>query len=65
MTQRWVWLVQTSSLLLRYTHKLWQQQNLRLPKAMQDTATAIDKEKLELGILEYSQGLSQSCYFIV
>ena len=37
-------------------HEPWQQQNLRLPKAMQDAATAIVKEKLELGILEHSQG---------
>ena len=46
-------------------HEPWQQQNLRLPKAMQDTATAIVKEKLELGILEHSQGPYRSRYFIV
>ena len=46
-------------------HEPWQQQNIRLPKAMQDTATAIVKEKLELGILEHSQGPYRSRYFIV
>ena len=35
-------------------HEPWQQQNIRLPKAMQNTATAIVNEKLELGILEHS-----------
>jgi hypothetical protein len=46
-------------------HEPWQQQNLRLPKAMQDAATAIVKEKLELGILEFSQGPYRSRYFLV
>ena len=33
----------------------WQQQNLRLPKAMQEIATEIVKEKLARGMLEHSQ----------
>ena len=46
-------------------HTPWQQQNLRLPKAMQDAATAHVKEKLHHGILERSQGLYRSRYFLV
>ena len=46
-------------------HVPWQQQNLRLPKAMQDVATSIVKEKLELGLLERSQGPYRSRYFLV
>ena len=37
-------------------HVPWQQQNIRLPKSMQEAATTIVKEKLMNGILEYSQG---------
>jgi len=46
-------------------HSPWQQQNLRLPKAMQETATAIVKEKLEDGTLEFSQGPYRNRYFLV
>ena len=46
-------------------HTPWQQQNLRLPKAMQDAATAHVKEKLAYGILELSQGPYRSRYFLV
>jgi len=46
-------------------HSPWQQQNLRLPKAMQETATAIVKEKLKNGLLEFSQGPYRSRYFLV
>jgi hypothetical protein len=46
-------------------HTPWQQQNLRLPRAMQDAATAIVKEKLDSGTLEFSQGPYQSRYFLV
>jgi hypothetical protein len=46
-------------------HVPWQQQNLRLPKAMQDVATEMVKEKLELGLLEHSQGPYRSRYFLV
>ena len=46
-------------------HTPWQQQNLRLPKAMQDAATAHVKEKLRHGILEFSQGPYRSRYFLV
>ena len=46
-------------------HKPWQQANLRLPKAMQEVATAIVKEKLANGTLEYSQGPYRSRYFLV
>ena len=46
-------------------HSPWQQQNLRLPKAMQEAATAIVKEKLESGTLEFSQGPYRSRYFLV
>ena len=46
-------------------HTPWQQQNLRLPKAMQDAATAHVKEKLDHGILELSQGPYRSRYFLV
>jgi hypothetical protein len=43
----------------------WQQQNIRLPKAMQEAATTIMKEKFMNGILEPSQGPYHSCYFLV
>ena len=46
-------------------HEPWQQQNLRLPKAMCNTATRIVKEKLESRTLEYSQGPYWSQYFLV
>ena len=47
-------------------HVPWQQQNIRLPKAMQEAATAIVKEKLRHGgTLEYSQGPYRSRYFLV
>ena len=46
-------------------HSPWQQQNLRLPKAMQEAATAIVKDKLESGTLEFSQGPYRSRYFLV
>jgi Reverse transcriptase (RNA-dependent DNA polymerase) len=46
-------------------HTPWQQQNIRLPKAMQEAATAIVKEKLQSGILEFSQGPYRSRYFLV
>jgi hypothetical protein len=46
-------------------HQPWQQVNLRLPKAMQDEATRQVKEKLDLGILEFSQGPYRSRYFLV
>ena len=46
-------------------HQPWQQQNLRLPRAMQDAATAIVKEKLANGTLEPSQGSYRSRYFLV
>jgi hypothetical protein len=37
-------------------HGPWEQQNLRLPKAMQDAAITTVKEKLANGTLEHSQG---------
>ena len=46
-------------------HSPWQQQNLRLPKSMQEAATAIVKEKLENGTLEFSQGPYRNRYFLV
>ena len=46
-------------------HTPWQQQNLWLPKAMQETATKIVKEKLANGMLEHSQGPYRSRYFLV
>ena len=46
-------------------HDPWQQMNLRLPKAMQDAATSIVKEKQRIGILEHSQGPYRSRYFLV
>lgn len=46
-------------------HAPWQQPNLRLPKAMQEAATAHVKEKLAHGILERSQGPYRSRYFLV
>ena len=46
-------------------HVPWQQQNLRLPKAMQEAATTIIKEKLKHGTLEHSQGPYRSRYFLV
>ncbi len=46
-------------------HTPWQQQNIRLPKAMQDAATAHVTDKLQQGILEFSQGPYRSRYFLV
>jgi transposase InsO family protein len=46
-------------------HIPWQQSNLRLPKAMQDIATTIVKEKLEKGLFERSFGPYRSRYFLV
>jgi hypothetical protein len=46
-------------------HTPWQQQNLRLPKAMQEEATQQVKEKLANGLLESSQGPYRSRYFLV
>jgi len=46
-------------------HVPWQQQNLRLPKAMQEAASAILKKKLASGILEHSQGAYRNRYFLV
>ena len=46
-------------------HVPWQQQNLRLPKSTQDAATEHVKQKLALGVLEYSQGPYRSRYFLV
>lgn len=46
-------------------HVPWQQQNIRLPKAMQDIATQHVKEKLASGMLEFSQGPYRSRYFLV
>lgn len=46
-------------------HEPWQQQNLRLPKAMQEVATTMVKEKLEIGVLEHCQGPYRSRYFLV
>ena len=46
-------------------HQPWQQQNLRLPRAMVDEATRIVKEKLANGTLEYSQGPYRNRYFLV
>ena len=46
-------------------HTPWQQQNLRLPKAMQEAATAIIKERLAVGALEFSQGPYRSRYFLI
>ena len=46
-------------------HEPWQQPNLRLPKSMQDEATRQVKKKLDLGLLEFSQGPYRSRYFVV
>jgi hypothetical protein len=46
-------------------HQPWQQVNLRLPRAMQEEATRQVKEKMDLGILEFSQGPYRSRYFLV
>jgi hypothetical protein len=46
-------------------HTPWQQPNLRLPKSMQDEATRQVKKKLDLGLLEFSQGPYRSRYFVV
>src|SRR5436190_23953802 len=45
-------------------HTPWQQQNLRLPKMMQDVAMTHVKEKLANGVLKFSQGY-RSHYFLV
>ena len=46
-------------------HAPWQQQNIRLPKAMQEIATRHVKEKLANGTLEFSQGPYRNRYFLV
>jgi hypothetical protein len=46
-------------------HVPWQQQNLRLLKAMQEKATEIVKDQLDKGLLEHSQGPYRSRYFLV
>ena len=46
-------------------HAPWQQNNLRLPKAMQDEAAKIVREKLDYGLLEFSQGPYRGRYFLV
>jgi hypothetical protein len=46
-------------------HVPWQQQNLRLPRAMQQEATKQIRKKLENGMLEFSQGPYRSRYFLV
>ena len=46
-------------------HTPWQQPNLRLPKSMQEEATRQVKKKLDLGLLEFSQGPYRSRYFVV
>ena len=46
-------------------HVPWWHQNIRLPKAMQEKATAIVKEKLKHGTLERSQGPYRSRYFLI
>ena len=46
-------------------HTPWQQPNLRLPKASQEEATRQVKAKLDLGLLEFSQGPYRSRYFVV
>ena len=51
--------------ILTVPHEPWQQQNLRLPKAMEEAATEIVKEKLQHGLLEFSQEPYRSLYFLV
>jgi hypothetical protein len=46
-------------------HVPWQQQSLRLPKAMQEAASMIIKEKLANGILEFSEGPYRGRFFLV
>jgi hypothetical protein len=46
-------------------HVPWQQQSLRLPKAMQEAASTIIKEKLANGILEFSEGPYRGRFFLV
>jgi hypothetical protein len=45
-------------------HVPWQQQNIRLPRAMQEEATQQVKEKLKNGELEFPQGPYRSRYFL-
>jgi len=46
-------------------HEPWQQPSLWLPKAMEEKAMEIVKEKLKMGLLEYSQGPYRSRFFLV
>ena len=46
-------------------HVVWQQQNFRLPKAMQQEATRQVKEKLGNSTVEFSQDPYQGRYFLV
>jgi len=46
-------------------HEPWQQQNLRLPKAMQEEANRIIRAQLKAGNYEFSQGPYRGRYFLV
>ena len=46
-------------------HIPWQQQNIRLPKSMQEVTTRHVKEKLANGILDFSQAPYRSHHFLV
>ena len=68
MTAKWDSFTQPSNLpvaIHTVPHVPWQQQNLRLPRAMQEEATEHVREKLANGTLEFSQGQYRSRYFLV
>jgi hypothetical protein len=46
-------------------HQPWQQQNIRFAKSMQEAAAEHVKQKLQNGMLEFSQGPYRSRYFRV
>ena len=48
--------IESPAVIHTIPHTPWQQQNLRLPKMMQDAAMTHVKEKLANDVLEFSQG---------
>ena len=58
-------LIEPSVIIHTIPHTPWQQQNLRLSKAMQDAITIHVQEKLAYEILDFSQDSYQNHYFLV
>ena len=57
--------IEPSAVSYTVPHIPWQQQSIRLPKAMQEIATQYVKEKITNGMVEFSQDPYRSRYFLV